>query len=72
MDAMPWPREVASTVAEHTNIAARDRVSTNAPGRIEGSREHTNLVVTRRRDDRQGRLRHTIHAHLDRGQTRRP
>jgi hypothetical protein len=33
-----------------------DHVSANAPGRTEGSREHTNLVVTRRRDDRQGRL----------------
>jgi hypothetical protein len=89
-----------------------DHVSANAPGRTEGSREHTNLVVTRRRDDRHGRLptrpraprswadattatavfatrstrtsivgrrddrnsrlRHTIHAHLDRRQTRRP
>jgi hypothetical protein len=43
----PWPREVASTDAEHTNLAARDHVSTNAPGRIEGSREHTNLAVMR-------------------------
>ena len=65
-----WPCEVASTVAEHETLAARDHVSTNAPrqdraesraheprsrddasanapGRIEGSREHTDLVVMR-------------------------
>jgi hypothetical protein len=47
-------------------------VSANAPGRTEGSREHTDLTVTDRRDDRHGRLRHTVDAHLDHGQTRRP
>jgi hypothetical protein len=36
----PRPREVTSTVTEHETLAARDHVSTNAPGRIEGSREH--------------------------------
>ena len=50
----PWPREVASTVAEHTNLAARDRVSTHAPGRIEGSREHTNLAIASERNNRLG------------------
>jgi hypothetical protein len=43
----PWPREVASTDAEHTNLAAPEHVSTKAPGRIEGNREHTNLAVMR-------------------------
>ena len=43
----PWPREVASTDAEHTNLTAPEHVSTNAPGRIERSREHSNLAVTR-------------------------
>jgi hypothetical protein len=44
----PGPREVTSTVTEHETVAARDHVSTNAPGRIEGSREHSNLAVTSR------------------------
>jgi hypothetical protein len=36
-----------------------DHVSATAPGRTEGNRKHTDLAVTRRRDDRHGRLRHT-------------
>jgi hypothetical protein len=43
-------REVTSTVTEHETLAARDHVSTHAPGRIEGSREHTNLAIARARD----------------------
>jgi hypothetical protein len=46
----PWPREVTSTVTEHETVAAREHVSTNAPGRIEGSREHSNLAVTPERN----------------------
>jgi hypothetical protein len=49
-----------------------DHVSANAPGRTEGSREHTDLTVTCGRDDHRGRLRHTLDAHLDHGQTRGP
>jgi hypothetical protein len=47
----PWPREVASTVAEHMNLATRDHVSTHVPGRIEGSREHTNLAIASERNN---------------------
>jgi hypothetical protein len=49
---MPCPgsREVTSTVTEHETLAARDHVSTHAAGRIEGSREHTNLAIARARD----------------------
>jgi hypothetical protein len=50
----PWPREVASTVAEHMNLATRDHVSTHVPGRIEGSREHTNLAIASERNNRLG------------------
>jgi hypothetical protein len=48
-----------------------EHVSANAPGRTEGSREHTDLAVTRIRDDREGALRHTVEAHPGRGQTPR-
>jgi hypothetical protein len=66
----PQPREVTSTVAEHETLAARDHVSTNAPGRTEGSREHTNLAVTSvrdmRHDDVQSRA-HEPRGHVLRG-----
>jgi hypothetical protein len=48
-----------------------EHVSANAPGRIEGSREHTYLAVMRTRDDRGALFGHTGEAHLDCGQTRR-
>jgi hypothetical protein len=44
----------ASTLAEQFDLPVFDHVSANAPGRIEGSREHTDLAVTRKRDDRHG------------------
>jgi hypothetical protein len=53
----PQPCEVTSTVAEHETLAARDHVSANAPGRIEGSRGHTNLAVTSVRDMRHDDVR---------------
>jgi hypothetical protein len=37
----------ASTVAEHERLANRDDADARAPGRSEGSREHTNLATTR-------------------------
>jgi hypothetical protein len=40
----PEPREVTSTVTEHLKLAVREDASANAPGRTEGSREHTKLA----------------------------
>ena len=53
----PEPREVASAVAEQTSLAVRNDASANAPGRIEGSRGHTNLAVTSVRDMRNDDVR---------------
>jgi hypothetical protein len=36
-----------STVAEHEHLANRDHADTNAPGRSEGSREHSSLATPR-------------------------
>jgi hypothetical protein len=44
----------ASTAAEHLHLPDRRRLSTNAPGRIAGSREHACLMVARTRDERHG------------------
>jgi hypothetical protein len=44
------PHEVTSTVTEHETVATRHHVSANAPGRIEGSRQHSNLAVTSERN----------------------
>jgi hypothetical protein len=44
----------ASTVTEHVSVSARGHASANAPGRTEGSREHADLAITRRRDPRPG------------------
>jgi hypothetical protein len=40
----PEPREVTSTVTEHLKLAVHEDASANAPGRTEGSREHTKLA----------------------------
>jgi hypothetical protein len=44
----------SSTVAEHTSLVDDEHVFANAPGRIAGSREHTGLAITRRRDAGRG------------------
>jgi hypothetical protein len=46
-----------NTVAEHEGVANRDHADANAPGRPEGSCEHTSLAITHRRDGRHGLLR---------------
>jgi hypothetical protein len=43
-----------STVTEHTGVAVGAEVGATAPGRIEGSCEHTDLAIARRPDGGHG------------------
>jgi hypothetical protein len=52
VDAMAVWR--SSTVAEQSELTARDEETANAPGRPEGRCEHPDLAVARRRDPRLG------------------